>query len=59
MDIAIAGWMCSADPLVMKDVNDNHKGVHREKVNKLFQQWYLYEVGYNSEKMGKMINCFW
>jgi hypothetical protein len=51
--------MCSADPLVMKDVNDNHKGEHREKVNKLLQQWYLYEVGYNSEKMGNMINCFW
>jgi hypothetical protein len=27
-DIAIARWMCSADPLVMKDVNNNHKGDH-------------------------------
>jgi hypothetical protein len=58
-DISIAGWMCSADPLVMKDVNDNHKGNHREQVNKLLQQWYLHEVGYNSEKMGQLINTFW
>jgi hypothetical protein len=27
-DIAIAGWMCSSDPVVMKDVDENHNGEH-------------------------------
>jgi hypothetical protein len=27
-NISIAGWMCSSDPLVMKDVNDNRRGNH-------------------------------
>jgi hypothetical protein len=40
-DIMIAGWMCSADLLVMKDMNDNHKGNHREQVNKLLQTMVL------------------
>jgi hypothetical protein len=58
-DISIAGWMCSSDPLVMKDVNDNHRGNHRHAVNKLLQKWYMHEVQYNDIKMGELINCFW
>jgi hypothetical protein len=38
MNIAIAGWMCSADPLVMKDVNDNHLGKRRDAVTALLKQ---------------------
>jgi hypothetical protein len=58
-DIAIAGWMCSADVLVMQDVNDNHLGEHRDAVTQLLKKWYLHEVQYNEEKMGEVINQFW
>jgi hypothetical protein len=58
-DISIAGWMCSADPLVMKDVNDNHLGDPQTAVIQLLKKWYLYEVEYNTEKMGELINRFW
>jgi hypothetical protein len=57
-DIAIAGWMCSADALVMKDVNDNHLGEHKNVVTELLKKWYFHEVGYNNEKMSEMINSF-
>jgi hypothetical protein len=58
-DIAIAGWMCSSDPMVMKDVDKNHLGVHQEAVNHLLGKWYFFDVEYNSEIMGRMINRFW
>jgi hypothetical protein len=58
-DIAIDGWICSSDPRVMKDVVDNHLGVYLEAVNRLLEKWYFFEVEYNSERMGKMINRFW
>jgi hypothetical protein len=51
--------MCSADPLVMKDCNDNHLGEHRSAVNRLLQKWYIHEVNHNSEKMGDLIKTFW
>jgi hypothetical protein len=59
MNIAIAGWMCSADPLVMKDANEHHIGKHRDAVTTLLKQWYMHEVGYSEDKMGSLINSFW
>jgi hypothetical protein len=44
-DIAIAGWMRSADALVMKDVNENHLGEHKNAVTELLKKWYFHEVG--------------
>jgi hypothetical protein len=58
-DTAIAGWMCSSDPLVMKDVDKNHVGEHREAVTRILEKWYSYKDDYNSERMGQMTNMFW
>jgi hypothetical protein len=42
-DIAIAGWMCSPDPEIMKDVK-NHTGDHLQAVERMLRKWYSHEV---------------
>jgi hypothetical protein len=58
-DIAISGWMCSSDPLVMKDCNESHLGEDRKAVTRLLTKWYIHEVKNDNEKMGELINTFW
>lgn len=43
-DVAVAGWMLSPSPEVMRDVKDNHDGYHRNTVESVLKKWILFDV---------------
>lgn len=45
-DVSVTAWMLSPIPEIMTDADKNHKGEHRNAVDRLIEKWFAHEVSW-------------